>query len=169
MKKIVNGCLNCPFCHTEYDYDTIGKPDTDVCVLSNYLKLNNPYIDLNENEYKPKWCPLINDDYTFKFKEFSDKTKNEILTLNKKISENEYQYGQDYENDEFDYIANNIENKELYKKLDELMNNDELSDYNEDIKEEFNNSIDQVKNQLKNLEALGTKLNDELNNLGNIH
>jgi len=168
MKKTVNGCLNCPFCHTEYDYDATVNPDTNICVLSNYLKLNEHYIELDENEYKPKWCPLITEEYTFKFKELSNKTKDDILSVNKKISENESQYEKDTENDEFDYNANNMEREELYKKLDELINKDDIEEFNNNIKEDFNDSINQVKNQLKNLELLGSKLNNELNSLGKL-
>jgi len=168
MKKIVNGCVNCPFYHTEYDDYSMGEPEKNICVLSQYLKLDNYFIELDENEYSPEWCPIKNEEYTLKFKEFSDKIKSDISTINKKIYEHEYQYDKNSDNDDFDYVANNIEHKELYKKLDELMMNDELESNDDDIKEDFNNSIDQVKNQLTNLEKLGNKLNDELNNLSNL-
>lgn len=168
MKKTVNGCINCPFYHTEYDDYSMGEPETNICVLSQYLKLDNYFIELDENEYSPEWCPIKNEEYTIKFKEFSDKRKNDIIDINKKISEHNYQFDENSDNDDFDYVANNIESQELYKKFDELITSDDLETYNDDIKDEFKDSIEQVKKQLTNLEELETKLNNELNKLGNL-
>jgi len=167
MKKTVNCCGNCPFCNTEYYYESGDEPISE-CILSKFLKNDEYFINFNDNVsfYTAEWCPLKNEEYVFNFKEFSDKRKNDILTIDKKITENEYQIDQNIDYDSFEFVSNNIESQELFKKFDELMTSEDISE--EDIKEEFNNSIEQIKKQMINLESLGTKLNDEVSKLGNL-
>ena len=177
MKKIVNCCSNCPFYHIEYDYESVGKNEFDMCILSQYMNPNNIYyVDLDENPifHTPEWCPIKNEEYNISFKEFSDKRKNEIIEINKKIAE-QFEIYEHYEEDiedvqniTFDYDSHNKKTNELYNELNKLMNSDDYSTYDENIKVELNDSIDQIKKQLITLENLGNKLNDELNNLGKL-
>lgn len=168
MKKIINCCANCFFYHTEYDDYAVGSHETNICILANKLKKEDYFIDDEEikNYRTPKWCPMKEDDYSFKFKEFSNKRLEEIHSIEKEIEILTDIYDEYIDSPEYFEKDNKI--KLLYNKYDSLINDDDLDLYEEDNQEEFNKSISEFKNQIASLEDFGAKLNEALNNIGEI-
>ena len=183
MKKIVNFCGNCPFLYNENDvYDESVK---HLCVLSKNLDLYFQYIDTVEGVFDenstPDWCPLKKEEYTFSFKEFSNKRLNEIQNIKEKINEiNEHiEYNDDNnadiskENDELIELNNELsnlqKNEEYYEddddEEDEEDDDDDDDDDDEDIESEINKTIDEIKNQMSYLEEASVKLQEMFNSL----
>lgn len=170
MEKIINYCGNCPFFVSEYDDFAIGHSTIDTCKLSKYLNNEEYIISTHDGMHgdvsnTPDWCPLKVDYYSFSFKEFSKKRKEEIdnvtkeiIELSKLIDENE-----DYESDEF--IKTNNRLTELYNMLSMLYNNEEFSE--EDFTKEITDKVEDIKKYLEQLEENTLKITEKFKNLGN--
>lgn len=166
MKKTVNFCGNCPFLYNEVDvYDGTVK---HLCVLSKNLDLYFQYIDTVEGEFDenttPAWCPLKSEDYTFTFKNFSNKRIDDIYNIKNKINEiNEYiEFN---ENDDVDLSKEMSQINTLNSELSTLQKNEEHYEVGEDdIESEINKSIDEIKTQMSYIEEASSKLQDMFNN-----
>lgn len=162
MKKVVNFCGNCPFLYNEYDnYDGTVQ---HLCVLSRNLDLYFDYVDTLEGGYDenstPAWCPLKKEEYTFSFKEFSNKRLENIHTVKEKINEiNEYIESNDDSGIDMSKELNEIET--LNTELTNLQKNEEIDDINDDdIESEITKSLDEIKAQMTYIEEASAKLQD---------
>ena len=162
MEKKVNFCGNCPFCESM----------SHSCNLADFLKQGNSFIE-TEGLDTPDWCPLKKEQYTFKFKKFStERTINinsilaEIEELEAYFSEREYYHTETIKDSEF--IENDNKLKELYTKLNELHENEELSFYQEDFQNDILQKVNEIKSQLGELEDAGVKLQAAFSNLGKL-
>ena len=174
MKKTVNYCGNCPFLYSDYDDFAVGYSTVDVCNLSRFLKLEKDCISVYdgfENDEKietPEWCPLKTESFSFEFKEFSKERLQAIESAKKEIEE--YDKFFNMREDEIDYddpeVIEKTENiTKLYTTLNDLYQSEETFN-DEDFQNDLNVEIEKIKEQLKNLEDVGSKLQETFNNIG---
>lgn len=171
MNKTVNCCGNCPFLYSDYDDFAVGHSTIDICNLSRFLNLDNDCISVHdgfgndENAETPEWCPLKKESFSFSFKEFSEERLKEIESINKEIDELEGFF--DMREDEVDYddpeVLENTENiRKLYTKLTILYDNEELSE-DDELKNEINDGIEKINEQLSLLKNISNKLSESFN------
>lgn len=71
MKIKVNNCMDCPFCHSDFDDFSTGADTLDICVLARHLNIQDSIINARNMEeemddVKPEWCPLLVEDFSIK-------------------------------------------------------------------------------------------------------
>ena len=172
MKKTINFCGNCPFSYSDYDDFAVGYSTMNICTLSKFLKLKEDCISMSdghncdEESKTPNWCPLKTEEFTFEFKEFSSKRKDEIDSTWKEIEvlrDLSDKYDGDY--DEPNFIEQENKLQGLYTKFGNLQNNeDEILDDGE-FNNELIKQIDCIKEQMFELNEVTNKLQETLNNL----
>jgi hypothetical protein len=145
MEKIVNFCGNCPF------KVVIGE-DIAICKLSKIEKMEDFQLE-NDGLETPDWCLLRKNDYTLKFRKFSEERIEDINDVNSEIERLE---GKGIKKEDI---------KELYDELDELLGNEVLDDYGIDISD----NISDIKKEIDNLEKAGEKLKKVFGEMGNIN
>lgn len=177
MEKKINYCGNCPFFVIEYDDFAVDESITQSCNLAKFEKKEDYFLDifleLNTDLESPEWCPLKKEQYSFKFKKFSTERVNEINSVKAEVEklemyfdEREYNHTDTIKDDE--YVKKDKELKELYLKLNNLHENEELTFYQDEIKDGIMEKINEIKDQLEDLENAGTALQDAFSKLGNI-
>lgn len=181
MKKTVNFCGNCPFLVVDYDDFAVGNSTLEYCNLARHLNLEDSYISsydgfrdedkstIQEKVSSPEWCPIKKEEYTFDFREFSNKRLNEIEIVENELEKLEKFFEmEEHEVDEDDeeFNSNTEKYKELSTKLGQLYSSEELS-FEDDFKDQLKKSIDQIKDQLTILENAGIDLQNAFNNLSN--
>lgn len=175
MKKTVNCCGNCPFLYSHYDDWAVGYSTIDICNLSRFLNLNDSCISVHDgmgndgNAETPEWCPLKKEEYSFKFKVFSEERLQEIESTQNEIEEMEKSYDMredevDYESPEFIESSDNLQ--KLYTKLTNLYESEELPD-EEVLKNEINDGVEKINEQLSLLKEISDKLSDTFNKVDN--
>ena len=167
----VNFCGNCPFLYSDYNPDSAGYSTIDICQLASFLKKKLYNISVHDecgrdsNSKTPDWCPLKVEDFSFTFKEFSSKRKQEIKVVSDEIDELEDFFDgnycdSSYENTTYDAKANRLQ--ELYTKLQELNKSEENVEF---FNDEFKQKVEEFKEQIASLEIEGNKLQDLVINL----
>ena len=168
MKKTVNFCGNCPFFVTSYDDFAIGESFTYSCNLSEFKKNEEYFLDSNHDT--PDWCPLKEEEVTFNFREFSPERLEEINKIDAQIIEIDKYFGihdwEDHHEDE-EFIKNSDKLRDLYNRLSELQDNEEIPYYQE-FQEDLKKALDGIKEQLSVLEQGGINLKDAFSNLGKL-
>jgi hypothetical protein len=181
MKKVINFCGNCPFLISEYDDYSVGHSTLDCCQLARFLNLKEDYISIHDDiesnleKETPEWCPMKQEDFTFKFREFSDERKKGIEDTKKKITELE-EITEDLDIDSFEFKTKNKELADSYSKLQTLYETEEIkidpeldtiptlesSIFGPEFTDDFNDQVDDIKEQLSNLNNIGSKLQNML-------
>jgi len=156
MKKTINYCGNCPFyCPFYEDYDEIGLGGAS-CNLAIFQKKEEYYIP-NDTLDTPEWCPLKEDEYSFKFKEFSEKRLKNISSVSSKIKVLEG----DVENE--DKVSDELLN--LYSDLSDLCENEELDKIEQEYDIDISNQVNDIREQLSALENAGDRLKKAFNSI----
>lgn len=166
MKKTVNFCGNCPFLHTIYDFQDYDN-STYECSLSKFLQVEfeERVLDPYNEFYTIESCPLKDEEFSFKFSNFSDERLSEIMEVKNKAIELENFFEEnEYDNDNDDHIKKNIILTTLYEKLNDLHTNEEKPF---DFQHDLNENINKIKEQLELLSEVGTKFNQTINDLNN--
>ena len=170
MKKTINFCGNCPFSYADYDDWAVGYSTANVCTLAQFLKLNEYLIlvsDGDEELKTPEWCPLKTEEFTFNFKEFSTKRKDEIDSTWKEIEElNNLYVNEDEDYDSPKVIERDNRLGELYDKFGKLQSNEEETFDQEEFQNDLSKQIDAIKEHLSTLEDVSNKLQQSLDNFG---
>jgi len=171
MNIKVNFCGNCPFLNSDFNPDSSGYSTIDICQLARFLHQTPDHISVhnecgfNPDSKTPDWCPLKVEDFSFTFKEFSSKRKQEIKVISDEIDELEDFFDGNYcdasyENAIYDAKANRLQ--ELYTKLQELNKSEENVEF---FNDEFKQKVEEFKEQISSLEIEGNKLQDLVINL----
>ena len=162
MEKTVNFCGNCPFCVYDYDDFAVGDMISYRCNLSYFLELKEQFLENNEST--PEWCPLKKEDFSFKYKKFSDERLKDIKSTKKQIDKLELLIDsiEDYDSEDFKEKSKNLD--ELYVKIDQLYSSED-SDFFEDFQNDLTQKIEEIKEQLASLEDVGIKLQETFSKL----
>lgn len=176
MKTIVNFCGNCPFFVVEFDDFAIGDSTTYSCNLAKFLGNKEYFLPIQAQDMttekeldslsSPEWCPLKKREHSYEFKNFSNKRLQEIENNNNEIKVLDAFFDNivDYNDPEVKKKSEQL--SDLYNKSTILHSNEDLGFY-EDFQSDFNQKIEEIKEQLTTLEEAGYKLQETFSKLSN--